>query len=211
MIILKIALKKEFKLMKMIQLVKYAIIALLSYFIVCNVIILSYAEQNPQDNADTMVILGAQVVGTPAQAPPTLQARLDVAINYLQNNPNTKVIVCGGQGKDESASEASVMADYLIKKGIESSRIYIEDKSTRTAQQFIYANDVLPLGKTVIVTNDFHLLRSIMLAKRSGFNDVSGLSAPLSWTNFDKYIAMIREPLALANSWLFDHPKAKKS
>ena len=57
-----------------------------------------------------------------------------------------------------------------------------------------------------MVTNDFHILRSIMLAKRSNIDDISGLSAPLSYSNFDKYIAMIREPLALLNSWLFDHP-----
>ena len=152
------------------------------------------------------MVLGSQVVGTPAQAPLTLQIRLNTAINYLQANPNTKVIVCGGQGSDESATEASVMADYLIQKGIEPSRVYLEDRSRRTAEQYVYANQVLPLGKTVVVTNDFHILRSIMLAKRSNIGDISGLSAPLSYSNFDKYIAMIREPLALLNSWLFDHP-----
>ena len=98
------------------------------------------------------------------------------------------------------------MADYLVKKGIDSSRVHLEDRSRRTAQQFVYANQVLPLGKTVVVTNDFHILRSIMLAKRSGINDISGLSAPIAYNNFDKYYAMIREPLALLNSWLFDHP-----
>ena len=146
------------------------------------------------------------MVGTPAQAPLTLQIRLNTAIDYLQNNPNTKVIVCGGQGPDESATEASVMAKYLIDNGINADRVYQEDQSKRTAEQFIFANRVLPLGRTVVVTNDFHILRSVMLARRSGINDVSGLSAPLSFNNGDKYVALIREPLALANSWLFDHP-----
>ncbi|OCG21276.1 MULTISPECIES: YdcF family protein [unclassified Gilliamella] len=193
--------------MIILKLFNYAVIAILGYFIVCNIIIFIYAQQKPINNADTLVVLGSQVVGTPAMAPLTLQIRLDVAATYLQNNPNTKAVVCGGQGKDESATEASVMFNYLVNQGIDASRIYIEDKSTRTAQQFIYANVVLPLGKTVVVTNDFHLLRSVMLAQRSGVTDVSGLSAPLRFSNFDKYIAMIREPLALANSWLFDHPK----
>ena len=98
------------------------------------------------------------------------------------------------------------MAAYLIKKGINPSRIYLEDKSRRTAQQFVNANKVLPLGKTVVVSSDFHLLRSVMLAKRSGITNISALSAPLSFKNFDKYIALIREPLAIINSWLFDHP-----
>lgn len=192
--------------MTIMNLIKYCLIALLVYFIICNVIIFIYAKQKPAANADSLVVLGSQVVGTPAQVPPTLQNRLDTAFDYLQSNPNTKVVVCGGQGSDESATEASVMADYLVKKGIDSSRVHLEDRSRRTAQQFVYANQVLPLGKTVVVTNDFHILRSIMLAKRSGINDISGLSAPIAYNNFDKYYAMIREPLALLNSWLFDHP-----
>ena len=192
--------------MIIIKLIRWLLILILFYFFICNIIIFIYAHQKPAANADTLVVLGSQVVGTPAQAPLTLQIRLNTAFNYLQANPNTKVIVCGGRGSDESATEASVMADYLIKKGIQSSRVYLEDRSRRTAQQFVYANQVLPLGKTVVVTNDFHILRSIMLAKRSNIDDISGLSAPLSYSNFDKYIAMIREPLALLNSWLFDHP-----
>lgn len=188
------------------KLIKYGFLLILIYFIVCNIVIYIYAEKKPSQHAQTMVILGSQVIGTPAIASPTLADRLDVAVQYLNQNPETKVVVCGGQGEDESATEASVMAKYLIDKGIEANRVYQEDKSRRTAEQFIFANQVLPLGKTVVVTNDFHILRSIMLAKRSGVHDVSGLSAPLAFNNGDKYVALIREPLALANSWLFDHP-----
>lgn len=190
----------------LIKLIKYGFLLISFYFIVCNIFIFIYAQQKPSQHAQTMVILGSQVLGTPAVASPTLADRLDVAVQYLNENPETKVVVCGGQGEDESATEASVMAKYLIDKGIDANRVYQEDKSRRTAEQFIFANRVLPLGKTVVVTNDFHILRSIMLAKRSGIHDVSGLSAPLAFNNGDKYVALIREPLALANSWLFDHP-----
>ena len=190
----------------LMKLIKYVFLLILIYFIVCNIVIYIYAEKKPSQHAQTMVILGSQVIGTPAIASPTLADRLDVAVQYLNQNPETKVVVCGGQGEDESATEASVMAKYLIDKGIEANRVYQEDKSRRTAEQFIFANRVLPLDKTVVVTNDFHILRSIMLAKRSGVHDVSGLSAPLAFNNGDKYVALIREPLALANSWLFDHP-----
>ncbi|MBX4132312.1 YdcF family protein [Frischella sp. Ac48] len=194
--------------MKILKLIKNCLIMLLAYLIICNFVIYLYAQQQPIDNADTVVVLGAKVIGTPARPHPTLKKRLDIAVTYLQNNPQSNVVVCGGQGKDESATEASVMADYLKKHGIDSSRIYIEDQSARTAQQFIYANNILPLGRTVVITSDFHLLRSIMLAKRSGIDKVSGLSAPLDLANRDKYRALLREPLALINSWLFDHPKS---
>jgi Uncharacterized conserved protein len=204
---LKIVLKSETRgKVMLMKLIKYGFLLILIYFIVCNIVIYIYAEKKPSQHAQTMVILGSQVIGTPAIASPTLADRLDVAVQYLNQNPETKVVVCGGQGEDESATEASVMAKYLIDKGIEANRVYQEDKSRRTAEQFIFANRVLPLGNTVVVTNDFHILRSIMLAKRSGVHDVSGLSAPLAFNNGDKYVALIREPLALANSWLFDHP-----
>lgn len=194
--------------MKILKLIKNCLIMFFAYLIICNFVIYLYAQQQPIDNADTVVVLGAKVIGTPARPHPTLKKRLDIAVTYLQNNPQSNVVVCGGQGKDESATEASVMADYLKKHGIDSSRIYIEDQSVRTAQQFIYANNILPLGQTVVITSDFHLLRSIMLAKRSGIDKVSGLSAPLGFANRDKYRALLREPLALINSWLFDHPKS---
>ncbi len=47
-----------------------------------------------------------------------LQMRLDKAYDYLTENPDTIVIVSGGQGPDEHVSEAQGMYDYLVEKGI---------------------------------------------------------------------------------------------
>lgn len=189
----------------MLKFIKYGVLVVLTYFIICNIVIYLYALKKPESHADVLIVLGAQVVGNPAEASPSLQVRLDSAVNYLNDNAETKVIVCGGKGQDESATEASVMARYLLNKGIDLSRIYIEDKSLRTVEQIHNVLNILPPSKTVIATNDFHLLRSIMLAKRFGIEDVSGLSSHLSYDNVDRYLALIREPLALLNSWLFDH------
>lgn len=190
----------------MLKFIKYGVLVVLTYFIICNIVIYLYALKKTESHADVLIVLGAQVVGNPAEASPSLQVRLDSAVNYLNDNTETKVIVCGGKGQDESATEASVMARYLLNKGIDLSRIYIEDKSLRTVEQIHNVLNILPPSKTVIATNDFHLLRSIMLAKRFGIEDVSGLSSHLSYDNVDRSLALIREPLALLNSWLFDHP-----
>lgn len=185
---------------------KYCLIMMLSYFIISNIAIYLYAKTPPKPNANTMIILGAKVTGNPAQPSETLQERLDVAITYLKQYPDTKVIVCGGQGKNESATESSVMKSYLIANGIHADSIVEEDQSTRTAQQFIYPKKMMELGSVVVVTSDFHLLRSMMLAKRSGLDDISGLAAPLNLKNPDRVISLLREPLALINSFLFDYP-----
>ncbi len=57
------------------------------------------------------------------------------------------------------------------------------------------------------MTSDFHLLRSMMLARRSGLSDVSGFPAPVRSGNSDRVYALWREPLALINSFVFDHPQ----
>lgn len=189
------------------KVMRFFLRTILLYFIVANIIIYYYGKSEASPSADTMIILGAQVIDTPARPNRSLKERLDVAIIYLNNNPNTKVIVCGGQGSDESATESSVMRKYLIAHGISHDRIYEENKSTRTAHQFIYAKELFDTGKTVIVTSDFHLLRSLMLAKRSGLSDITGLPAPVKKDNRDKIVALWREPLALTNSFIFDHPK----
>ena len=192
-----------------VKTIKYVLVLILLYFLVANMAIKIKANEvpYPQQNADFMIILGSQVIDNPAIPNLTLQERLDTALLYLQDNPNTRVIVCGGKGKDESATEASVMKQYLVKHGIDEIRIVEEDQSTRTAHQFINAQQIVApqsLGRIVVVTSDFHLLRALMLADRAGLADVEGLSAPLSSDNSDRYLALLREPLALLNSFLFD-------
>ena len=47
-----------------------------------------------------------------------LRRRLDTAYEYLSLHENVKAVVSGGQGEDESISEAECMKDYLVSKGI---------------------------------------------------------------------------------------------
>lgn len=51
-----------------------------------------------------VVVLGAQVQGD--QPSLTLKKRLDLALSYLNDHPQAKVIVSGAQGADEAYTEA---------------------------------------------------------------------------------------------------------
>lgn len=140
-----------------------------------------------------------------------LQYRLDKAIEYWEQNPNITMITTGGRTVGYPQSEAEVMQQYLVRKGIPESQILLEEDSTRTAHQFINAkvisdNAGKPMENTVIITNDFHLPRAMILAKRSGLEKVSGFASETPRDNGSKITAYIREPLALLNSFLFDWP-----
>ena len=79
------------------------------------------------------------------------------------------------------------MKRYLLKKGIAEERIIEENKSTNTKENLAFSKEILDktLGKnyrTVIITNDYHILRAESLAEKAGFSDISHTSGrtPLS-------------------------------
>ncbi|EAC8326318.1 YdcF family protein [Listeria monocytogenes] len=171
------------------------------YLLIVAAFMFSGTRAKPSDNADTVLILGAKVNGDPAEPAEVLKERLDAAVTYLNENPTMQVVVSGGQGEDESASEASVMEEYLVNKGITRSRIKIEDKSRRTEENIKYSKGKFNLGKIVIVTSDYHMYRALMLAKRQGL-DASGL--PAKSQSVIKIKNMMRETLSITYAWVFD-------
>ena len=165
-------------------------------------LILSCKDETAPNNADTVIILGAKVKGKPAKPSSVLQERLDTAIQYLQDNPKATVIVSGGKGSDENESEVRVMARYLVNHGIPSKKIIAEDDSTNTMENLMNASHKTKLGKTVVVSNDFHIYRAKLLAKRLGIKNSHGLAAPTPPSA--KTISYAREILALGYAIPFE-------
>lgn len=149
------------------------------------------SKSKVSDNADYVIVLGAQVKGKTVSK--ALKNRLDTAYKYLKKNPQTVVIVSGGQGKGEEISEALAMKIYLEGKGINENQILSEDKSTNTYENLRNSKKIIDsreagkksTGKTavkaekvVVVTNKFHVFRAMGLAKTQGLRSVQGLGAP---------------------------------
>ncbi len=172
-------------------------------FTIIAIMIACYAADPPDPGADALVVLGGGLWdGKPA---PALQRRLDTALAYAQENPDTWVVVSGGQGPDEPRTEASAMAEYLVEKGLSSDRLLLEESSFSTYENFAYTKALLDkeLGGTyriVFVTSDFHIMRSAQLARSLGLS-AQGLAA----SSDPFYIPMyyIREYLVLIKYWLF--------
>lgn len=127
--------------------------------------------------ADYCIILGAQLKTTgPSEV---LRRRLEKAVEYLQANPDTKVIVSGGQGSNEPVSEAVGMFDYLVKAGIAPERILLEDQSANTFENLVFSGELLDRknDSVVLVTNNFHMFRALGIAKKQGYDRIQGLAA----------------------------------
>lgn len=128
--------------------------------------------------ADYVIVLGAQMKANgPSKA---LQYRLDEAARYLDENPDTLVIVSGGQGSDEHISEAQGMYDYLVnRKEIAPERILMENRSENTFQNLTFSAELLDKERdsVAVVSNNFHVFRAVRIARKAGYENVCGIAA----------------------------------
>lgn len=178
-------------------------------FIALQVFISNNAKTTVEGQPEIMVILGCQMRESGPSM--SLQDRLDTALMYLEENSVEKIVVSGGQGRDEPCSEARGMADYLIAAGVSEEQIYLEENSHSTAENLDLTYDLLvelgedPNQEILVVSSGFHLGRVRLLWSRVWGSDenLSLLAAPVSYKPA-AVSAFFREPLAVVKSYLLD-------
>lgn len=149
-----------------------ALILLVMFVVFISCVMLFYFERLNGESYSVVVVPGARIrADMPSKM---LKRRLDKAVLLLENNINAVCIVSGGQGSDEDYTEASVMKKYIESRKIDADRIYIEDKSRNTKENFLFTSDVIienNLSKEIVITTDhFHSFRCSHFAKRAGLN-----------------------------------------
>lgn len=151
--------------------------------------------EKPEQGLKYVIVLGARVrKDQPTRA---LRKRLDRALEYAADNPETIFILSGGQGPDEGISEALCMYRYMEAKGIDSSRLRIEDKSTSTRENLRFSAGFLEKEKDMvgIISNNFHIYRAKRLAEQEGYLYINGIPAPSDFWMQPHYV--LREVAAL--------------
>jgi len=86
---------------------------------------------------DYVIVLGAQV--KPEGPSRTLKLRLDKAAEYALQNPETMLVLSGGQGANEPQSEAAAMQEYLLEQGVPKDRMFLEMQSTSTMENMVFS------------------------------------------------------------------------
>lgn len=149
---------------------------------------------------DYIVVLGAQVKKSgPSRV---LRYRLDTAYDYLVENKDTVCIVSGGQGGNEPCTEAQGMYTYLVERGIAPERIVQEDTSVNTVENLTNSKAFLE-GQDAsvgIVTSNFHIFRSIHIARHLGMTNAVGIAAGSTRSYLPNN--MVRECLGVLKDFL---------
>lgn len=143
--------------------------------------------------SDTGIVLGAYTDGYRPSLP--LQSRLHAAIHLYRHGVVRTLIVSGGQGDDESVSEASSMKRFLMLNGIPAHVIYEDRKSTDTWENLKNSQALMKnvgFRTAVVITSDYHLPRALAVARTLGMN-VTGYPA---WSTKREFRAAKREVFA---------------
>lgn len=175
---------------------KTGLILLSSMFIIFLGLSTWCVPEKPRNTFDYLIVLGGGVNDTePSLA---LEKRLESAYEYLSSNTSTVAVVTGAQDKRNSISEAQCMWNWLTERGIDSSRIIIEDKAASTAENYEYSLkliDVYSNGEKVnigVVTNNFHVFRALCIGERIAAHDEQynfyGVSADFPFYLYPHYI-----------------------
>lgn len=188
----------------MMKYIKYTAVTLLSAELLLVAFIAGYGQlDNVTYTEDAVIVLGAGIRGDKVTL--TLKQRLDTAIGYHNKNPDSVIVVTGGQGFQEIVTEASAMEKYLIENGIDKSRIIKEEKATSTNENMRFSKAILDECfdsnyKIAVVTNNFHIFRGTSIARIEGFENVTHIHGGLMWYNLVP--CYLRESLAVIKMWI---------
>ena len=164
----------------------------------------------PEDPDFSVVIVpGAGLIGKTDRPSLLYAIRLRKAAAMQRDNPDLRLVVCGGRGNDESVSEAEAGKNYLLSLGVPGDAVEVETESLDTAENFANFKALFPgVTRCAVVTNDFHVLRCSLLAKRNGLDPVC-FSSPtpkvlLSLNYFAREFISLAIYLVESNGYIID-------
>ena len=129
-----------------------------------------------QPRGDVLVVLGGSVLDNGNIGGSSYWRAIYGALAYREGNFR-EVLICGG--RDGTASISVPMRDLMLTLGIPADRIRIEQESTSTRENALFAAKILPdmPGRKVLLTSDYHMYRAIRVFRKAGM-DIEPLSFP---------------------------------
>lgn len=189
----------------------YAGMALGAFIVLTNIVVhvesSAYIYKNAKDvpEAQVAIILGAGVY-TNGKLSPVFQNRVDKAIELYQAKKVSKILASGDNSTVEH-NEVNPVRNYLLGKGIPDSDIYLDHAGFDTYSTMYRARDIFQVSSVIVVTQSFHLPRSIFIARMLGIQ-AYGIPADDGETPAENYLREIfANEKAVLNLLLERQPK----
>lgn len=128
-----------------------------------------------KEKIDYFIVLGAGLIGK--EVTPLLAGRINKGLEIRNIQGSGKLVFSGGQGPDELIPEGDAMAQYALYQGVPHEYVLKETESTNTQENIDFSKQIIEedwskesTPNIAIVTNNYHVLRGLMLAKDQGMN-----------------------------------------
>lgn len=108
------------------------------------------------------------------------RGRMDATAELYKSGKVRKILV-SGDNRSMDYNEPRDMRDALVERGVPASVITLDYAGLRTLDSVIRAHEIFGVNECVIVTDDFHLPRSLWLADRRGLKATGFHGPPLAW------------------------------
>lgn len=142
--------------------------------------VMGYAvlKVKPEYDKDFIIILGCSI-SKKGKLRPLIKGRVNRAMRFTWEQEwnagkSSKYIPSGGQGEDEPMSEGSAMEMYLLSHGAEDYEVIAEKLSRNTKENLEFSKKIIDGidkdARVAVVTTNYHVLRSGMLAAKAGLN-----------------------------------------
>lgn len=159
--------------------------ALTLYSLFCAISIVRYAERDESAPADCIIVLGAGTDGTTPS--PVFRERLNHAVTLYMEGYADTIMLTGGYSPGNAHSDAWIAGQYLLEKGIPEAVIMLEERSTITQENLIYAKEIMEnenLSTCILVSDPLHMKRSMMMAKDY---EIEAFSSPTPTTRYQSW------------------------
>ncbi len=125
-----------------------------------------YIKSTDIPKAYTCLILGAKVYnnGKPSVI---LKDRLDAGLELYQKHKINRFLLSGDHGT-KKYDEVNTMKNYLLNKGVPLKDIFLDHAGFDTYNSLLRAKQIFNITDLTIVTQKFHLKRSLFLANKIG-------------------------------------------
>ena len=154
---------------------------------------------------DCIIVLGCGVWGdTPS---PLLTDRLDAAVALYRAGVAPKLLMSGDHGQKDY-DEVSVMRRYAMERGIPSEDIFLDHAGFSSYETMWRAANVFGVRRAVVVTQKYHLFRSLYDARAFGIEASGTIAAGHTFASLPLWEA--RECLARVKDffWCIFKPSA---
>lgn len=161
--------KKHFRKILITTSLGVFIIFSINYYIVKTTEKYVFTEIEKLPKVDAIIVLGAKVNQEKLSC--VLEDRLVAGINIIYANKAEAILLSGDHGQKEY-DEVNSMRKYIFRRNfkVKKEQIFMDHAGFDTYDSMFRAKEIFDIKSAIIVTQDFHINRSVYIARNLGIN-----------------------------------------